>query len=353
MNKIELLEEFQNIPNEECGVLKSDSIKSFLEEIYSPSDSLINWLITTLAPIGGTSIAILLPIVGVNVATISAGGLAGFFGATVLSGPILAPFILGAVAALATGFAVSRKVNNRKSFTASPEDLFCHQTLAVLYIPLLYFIRIGKLDRNVEYYENKIKEKFIKMGCTEKYIERFFSCVKKATDEELLELMEMVTRVSAQLQKKAGFTGKLYKKDFKENSLFKLSKDYCYAYNNEFCSDISQNLESKTNIENLFNNMVSFHEDESEIQDKISSFEKKYEQETKNLEKNKNIEFDNELKAIKENLTSEYKEKLNKETENLEEKRKTHIEELLNERNSNKEFEKEKYEEGLRKSRKH
>ena len=55
----------------------------------------------------------------------------------------------------------------------------------------------------------------------------------------------------------------------------------------------------------------------------------------------------------KTHKANEYKEKLNKETEKLEEKRKTHIEELLNERNSNKEFEKEKYEEGLRKSRKH
>ena len=349
MSENKLLKEFCDIPKEEVGVLKADSIKSFLSEIYPPNDSFINWLITTLAPLGGTALAILLPIIGVNVATISAGGIAGLFGVTVLSGSILSPFILGAAAALTTGFVVSRKVNNRKSSTASPEDLFCHQTLALLYIPLLYFIRIGKLDRNIEYYENKIKEKFIKMGCTEKYIERFFSCVKKATDKELLELMEMVTRVSAQLQKKAAFTGKLYKKDFKENYLFKLYKDYCYAYNNEFCSDISQKLESETNIENLFNNMVSFHKVESEIQDKISSFEKKYEQESKNLEKNKNREFDNELKAIEEKLISEYKEKLKKETEKLEEKRKTEIEELLSERNSNKNSEIEKYEESLRK----
>lgn len=348
MSENKLLKEFCDIPKEEVGVLKADSIKSFLSEIYPPNDSFINWLITTLAPLGGTALAILLPIIGVNVATISAGGIAGLFGVTVLSSSILSPFIFGAAAALTTGFVVSRKVNNRKSSTASPEDLFCHQTLALLYIPLLYFIRIGKLDRNVEYYENKIKEKFIKMGCTEKYIERFFSCVKKATDKELLELMEMVTRVSAQLQKKAAFTGKLYKKDFKENYLFKLSKDYCYAYNNEFCSDISQKLESETNIENLFNNMVSFHNVESEIQDKISSFEKKYEQESKNLEKNKNIEFDNEVKALKEKLTSEYKEKLKKETEKLEEKRKTEIEEFLNERNSNKNSVIEKYEKSLR-----
>ena len=349
MNKVELLEEFQNIPEKEGGVLKANSVKSFLVEIYPPNDSFVNWLITTLSPIGGISIAILLPLIGINVATISAGGFLGFFGVTVLSGPILAPFIALAAAALTSGFIISRKFNKGKSSTASPEDLFSHQTLSLVYIPLVYFIRVGKLDRDIDYYENKVKEKFIKMGCTEKYIESFFSFVKKTTNEELLVLIEMITRVSAQLQKKAAFTGKLYKKDFKENYLFKLSKDICNSYNDEFCSDNSQISKNKIDIENLFISMRSFHKDEFEIQDRINDFKKEYDKKTANLEKNKNDEFNKELKSIKEELYSEFKEKEKEAIENLEAKRKSEIEALFKERNSSKDSEIEKYEEIIRK----
>lgn len=348
MKRVDLLEEYNELSSLECGVLKPDSTKSFLAEIYPPNDSIVNWLITAVSPSVGLSLGVLLPIIGVNVATISAGGIAGLFGATVLSGPILAPFLVAAVGIITTGFAISRKANKSKTSTASPEDLLCHQTLSTLYIPIIYFARKGNLDRNIEYYEKIIKEKFIKIGCTEEYINKYFSFIKKTNDEELLEIINKIIRVSVQLQNEMPFKGKLYKKDFKENYLIKMSKDICNSWNDEFCSNLLQKSENENDINNFFDEIVNISKNELDIQNKLKKFEENYDKQTEELEKKLKKEFDDKLKTIKNKMTEEFLRKFNSEKQKIEEEQNNSLEELKISRN--KDNEKSKYEEELRRN---
>ena len=240
-------------------VLEKGRLTLFFDEIGFKG----NWLITALGPTMGAGLASLGPIVGaglaalvvvlgVNVATVSVGGILGFFGVTMLSGPLLAPFIIGAVLIVATSLGIARKNAGNKKDAATPLSILGHTIACNFFLPAWTFVRERghTLDKTPEALQKKLRKKMEDMGYTQQYLDFFWDHVEQADGAKLRNAVSRLAEVREALQKKLPGTGKLYKKDFKESTLYKKAEEHCNTMNGH-CSHLGHKMENERAIENL------------------------------------------------------------------------------------------------------
>ena len=240
-------------------VLEKGRLTLFFDEIGFKG----NWLITALGPTMGAGLAALCPIVGaglaalvvvlgVNVATVSVGGILGFFGVTMLSGPLLAPFIIGAVLVVATSLGISWKSSGNKKDAATPLSILGHTIACYFFLPAWTFVRERghTLDKTPEALQKKLRKKMEDMGYTQEYLDFFWRHVEPADGAQLRNAVSRLAEVREALQKKLPGTGKLYKKDFKESTLYKEAKEHCNTMNSH-CSHLGHKMENEQAIEAL------------------------------------------------------------------------------------------------------
>ncbi|MBR2362937.1 MAG: hypothetical protein IKA80_09900 [Spirochaetaceae bacterium] len=229
-------------------VLEKGMLTLFFDEIGFGG----NWLITALGPTVGAGLATLVVLLGVNVATVSVGGILGFFGVTMLSGPLLAPFIIGAVLVVATSLGISWKSSGNKKDAATPLNILGHTIACNFFLPAWTFVRERghTLDKTPEALQKKLRKKMEDMGYTPQYLDFFWRHVEPADGAKLRNAVSRLAEVREALQKKVPGTGKLYKKDFKESTLYKEAKEHCNTMNSH-CSHLGHKMENEQAIENL------------------------------------------------------------------------------------------------------
>lgn len=229
-------------------VLEKGMLKLFFDEIGFGG----NWLITALGPTVGTGLATLVVLLGVNVATVSVGGILGFFGVTALSGPLLAPFIIGAALVVATSLGISKTIADGKKDAATPLSILGHTIACNFFLPAWTFVRERghTLDKTPEALQKKLRKKMEDMGYTQQYLDFFWRHVEQADGAKLRDAVSRLAEVREALQKKVPGTGKLYKKDFKEETLYKKAKEHCNTMNGH-CSHLGHKMENERAIENL------------------------------------------------------------------------------------------------------
>lgn len=229
-------------------VLEKGMLKLFFDEIGFGG----NWLITALGPTVGAGLAALMVVLGVNVATVSVGGILGFFGVTMLSGPLLAPFIIGAVLVVATSLRISWKSSGNKKDAATPLNILGHTIACNFFLPAWTFVRERghTLDKTPEALQKKLRKKMEDMGYTQQYLDFFWHHVEPADGAQLRNAVSRLAEVREALQKKLPGTGKLYKKDFKESTLYKEAKEHCNTMNSH-CSHLGHKMENERAIEAL------------------------------------------------------------------------------------------------------
>lgn len=231
-------------------VLDKDKLKLFFDEIGFKGNSLI----TPLTPTVGAGLAALMVVLGVNVA--SAGGILGailgFFGITMLSVPLLTPFIIGAVLVVATSLGISWKNSVNKKDAATPLSILGHTIACNFFLPAWTFVRERghTLDKTPEALQKKLRKKMEDMGYTQQYLDFFWHHVEQADGAKLRSAVSQLAEVREALQKKLPGTGKLYKKDFKEATLYKKAKEHCNTMNGH-CSHLGHKMENERAIENL------------------------------------------------------------------------------------------------------
>ena len=219
-------------------VLEKGRIKLFFDEIGFKG----NWLITALGPTVGAGLATLVVLLGVNVATVSVGGILGFFGVTALSGPLLAPFIIGAVLVVATSLGISWINAGDKTNAATPLNILGHTIACNFFLPAWTFVRERghTLDKTPEALQKKLRKKMEDMGYTQQYLDFFWDHVEPADGAELRNAVSRLAEVREALQKKLPGTGKLYKK----------AEEHCNAMNSH-CSHLGHKMENERAIEAL------------------------------------------------------------------------------------------------------
>lgn len=231
-------------------VLEKGRIKLFFDEIGFKG----NWLITALGPTVGAGLAALMVVLGVNVA--SAGGILGailgLFGYTTLSVPLLAPFIIGAVLVVATSLGITWGNLVPKKGAATPLSILGHTIACNFFLPAWTFVRERghTLDKTPEALQKKLRKKMEDMGYTQQYLDFFWHNVEQADGAELRNAVSRLAEVREALQKKLPGTGKLYKKDFKESTLYKKAEEHCNAMNSH-CSHLGHKMENERAIEAL------------------------------------------------------------------------------------------------------
>ena len=229
-------------------VLEKGRLTLFFDEIGFKG----NWLITALGPTVGAGLATLVVLLGVNVATVSVGGILGFFGVTALSGPLLAPFIIGAVLVVATSLGISWKNFVNKKDATTSLSILGHTIACNFFLPAWTFVRERghTLDKTPEALQKKLRKKMEDMGYTPQYLDFFWRHVEQADGSELRNAVSRLAEVREALQKKLPGTGKLYKKDFKESTLYKKAEEHCNTMNGH-CSHLGHKMENERAIENL------------------------------------------------------------------------------------------------------
>ncbi len=229
-------------------VLEKGRLTLFFDEIGFKG----NWLITALGPTVGTGLATLVVLLGVNVATVSVGGILGFFGVTALSGPLLAPFIIGAALVVATSLGISKTNADGKKDAATPLSILGHTIACNFFLPAWTFVRERghTLDKTPEALQKKLRKKMEDMGYTQQYLDFFWRHVEQADGANLRNAVSRLAEVREALQKKVPGTGKLYKKDFKEETLYKKAEEHCNTMNSH-CSHLGHKMENEQAIEAL------------------------------------------------------------------------------------------------------
>ncbi len=229
-------------------VLEKGRLTLFFDEIGFKG----NWLITALGPTVGAGLATLVVLLGVNVATVSVGGILGLFGVTMLSVPLLAPFIIGAVLVVATSLGIARKNAGKKTDAATPLSILGHTIACYFFLPAWTFVRERghTLDKTPEALQKKLRKKMEDMGYTQQYLDFFWCHVEPADGAKLRNAVFRLAEVREALQKKRPGTGKLYKKDFKESTLYKEAKEHCNTMNSH-CSHLGHKMENERAIEAL------------------------------------------------------------------------------------------------------
>lgn len=231
-------------------VLEKGRLKLFFDEIGFKG----NWLITALGPTVGAGLAALMVVLGVNVA--SAGGILGailgLFGYTTLSVPLLAPFIIGAVLVVATSLGISWGNLVPKKDAATPLSILGHTIACNFFLPAWTFVRERghTLDKTPEALQKKLRKKMEDMGYTQQYLDFFWRHVEPADGAKLRNAVSRLAEVREALQKKVPGTGKLYKKDFKESTLYKKAEEHCNTMNSH-CSHLGHKMENERAIEAL------------------------------------------------------------------------------------------------------
>ena len=229
-------------------VLEKGRVKLFFDEIGFKG----NWLITALGPTVGAGLATLVVLLGVNVATVSVGGILGLFGYTTLSVPFLAPFIIGAVLVVATSLGIARTNAGDKTNAATPLNILGHTIACNFFLPAWTFVRERghTLDKTPEALQKKLRKKMEDMGYTQQYLDFVWNHVEPADGAELRSAVSRLAEVREALQKKLPGTGKLYKKDFKESTLYKKAEEHCNTMNSH-CSHLGHKMENERAIEAL------------------------------------------------------------------------------------------------------
>ena len=231
-------------------VLEKGRIKLFFDEIGFKG----NWLITALGPTVGVGLAALVVLLGVNVASVGGitGAILGLFGVTALSGPLLAPFIIGAVLVVATSLGITWGNLVPKKGAATPLSILGHTIACNFFLPAWTFVRERghTLDKTPEALQKKLRKKMEDMGYTQQYLDFFWRHVEPADGAQLRNAVSRLAEVREALQKKLPGTGKLYKKDFKESTLYKKAEEHCNTMNGH-CSHLGHKMENEQAIENL------------------------------------------------------------------------------------------------------
>ena len=233
-------------------VLEKGMLTLFFDEIGFKG----NWLITALGPTVGAGLAALVVVLGVNVATVSVGGILGailgLFGYTTLSVPLLAPFIIGAVLVVATSLGISWGNLVPKKGAATPLSILGHTIACNFFLPAWTFVRERghTLDKTPEALQKKLRKKMEDMGYTQEYLDFFWPRVEQADGAQLRNAVSRLAEVREALQKKLPGTGKLYKKDFKESTLYKKAEEHCNTMNGH-CSHLGHKMENERAIEAL------------------------------------------------------------------------------------------------------
>lgn len=231
-------------------VLDKGKLTLFFDEIGFKG----NWLITALGPTVGAGLATLVVLLGVNVA--SAGGILaailGLFGYTTLSVPFLAPFIIGAVLVVATSLGISWVNLGGKEDAATPLNILGHTIACNFFLPAWTFVRERghTLDKTPEALQKKLRKKMEDMGYTQQYLDFFWRYVEQADGAKLRNAVSRLAEVREALQKEVPGTGKLYKKDFKESTLYKKAEEHCNTMNSH-CSHLGHKMENERAIEAL------------------------------------------------------------------------------------------------------
>lgn len=231
-------------------VLEKGRIKLFFDEIGFKG----NWLITALGPTVGVGLAALMVVLGVNVASVGGiiGAIIGFFGYTTLSVPVLAPFIIGAVLVVATSLGIPWVIGGGKKDAATSLSILGHTIACNFFLPAWTFVRERghTLDKTPEALQKKLRKKMEDMGYTQQYLDFFWHHVEPADGTKLRNAVSRLAEVREALQKKLPGTGKLYKKDFKESTLYKKAEEHCNTMNGH-CSHLGHKMENERAIENL------------------------------------------------------------------------------------------------------
>ncbi|MBQ7366634.1 MAG: hypothetical protein IJW57_05350 [Spirochaetaceae bacterium] len=231
-------------------VLEKGRLKLFFDEIGFKS----NRLITALGPTVGAGLAALMVVLGVNVASVGGifGAILGLFGVTMLSVPLLAPFIIGAVLVVATSLGISWKSSVIKKDAATPLNILGHTIACDFFLPAWTFVRERghTLNKTPEALQKKLRKKMEDMGYTQQYLDFFWRHVEPADGAKLRNAVSRLAEVREALQKKLPGTGKLYKKDFKESTLYKEAKEHCNTMNSH-CSHLGHKMENERAIEAL------------------------------------------------------------------------------------------------------
>ena len=177
MNKKEIKEKFLELADEQ--IVKTGCEEQFFANVYGKNDTLFRWLITAFGPTIGLSFAGVLSVVGVNVATVSVGGILGLFGVTTLNPLLLLPFIVSAIGVSVGGIVLSRKSNKIKNTSATPQNRLFLIIISKIYIPVMCFLRTDVFDKPIDYFINKIKTNLSNYGVSVIFLEKYFNLIKK------------------------------------------------------------------------------------------------------------------------------------------------------------------------------
>lgn len=248
----EIEKEFYSLS--QLQIINNGCEKQFFTEVYGHNDSFFNWLLTAFGPTIGFSFAGLLSVLGVNIATVSVGGLLGLFGVTALNPVLLVPFLVAALGTSIGGIVISRKKNKIKDNSSSPQDILFLTIITKIYLPFLRFLEIGSFDKSKESLEEKIKEQLSKFGLRDQFINEYLDFINKIVknDNDFETFVKFFIDFVTQLKNKIPGQGKLYKKDFKEDILIKKSLEFANLFNNEFCTSIKDKENNKQTIEEIF-----------------------------------------------------------------------------------------------------
>lgn len=249
----EIEKEFYSLS--QLQIINNGCEKQFFTEVYGHNDSFFNWLLTAFGPTIGFSFAGLLSVLGVNIATVSVGGLLGLFGVTALNPVLLVPFLVAALGTSIGGIVISRKKNKIKDNSSSPQDILFLTIITKIYLPILLFLEIGSFDESKEsQIEKKIKEQLSKFGLRDEFINEYLNFINKIdeNDNDFETFVKFFIDFVTQLKNKIPGQGKLYKKDFKDDILIKKSLEFANLFNNEFCTSIKDKENNKQTIEEIF-----------------------------------------------------------------------------------------------------
>lgn len=246
----EIEKEFYSLS--QLQIINNGCEKQFFTEVYGHNDSFFNWLLTAFGPTIGFSFAGLLSVLGVNIATVSVGGLLGLFGVTALNPVLLVPFLVAALGTSIGGIVISRKKNKIKDNSSSPQDILFLTIITKIYLPFLRFLEIGSFDKSKESLEEKIKEQLSKFGLRDQFINEYLNFINKIVKNDFETFVEFFIDFVTQLKNKIPGQGKLYKKDFKEDILIKKSLYFANLFNNEFCTSITDKEYNKQTIKKVF-----------------------------------------------------------------------------------------------------
>jgi len=235
-------------------IINNGCEKQFFTEVYGHNDSFFNWLLTAFGPTIGFSFAGLLSVLGVNIATVSVGGLLGLFGVTALNPVLLVPFLVAALGTSIGGIVISRKKNKIKDNSSSPQDILFLTIITKIYLPFLRFLVIGSFDKSKESLEEKIKEQLSKFGLSYQFINKYLYFINKIVENEndFKTFVEFFIDFVTQLKNKIPGQGKLYKKDFKDDILIKKSLEFANLFNNEFCTSKKDKDNNEQTIKEVF-----------------------------------------------------------------------------------------------------